>query len=318
MSSEPGEAVPRRPPPVAIIDIGSNTIKLLVAALDPESRRVREYGNATRETRITSHGNGLILTEDAMVQGVKAVKDFVEKAQSYSPQRTIIVATSAVREAPNRQAFSQEIQESTGIPLRILSGEEEARAIGRGVSLDPAIEGEEDFYVFDLGGGSLECIEFTDRTPAHIVSLPLGAVRLTHRFVADPSGPFSITDQENIQNEVVCRLRNSAFPFSLPASSPLVGTGGTLAVCRSILAAREERGVHEQSPLLRVAEMKKLLMEMAPLSLERRRAIEGLPHGRADVFPAALTVLITIASCAKAEVFIHSFYNLRYGFLESP
>ena len=124
-----------------------------------------------------------------MDRGVQAIQTLVKEAQVFRPSTLSIVATSAVRDAANSSEFGQKIQAQTGLTLRILTGEDEAALIGRGLLCDPGLDQLRDFYVFDLGGGSLECLSFWDRKLQQALSLPLGCVRLTETYVTDPLGP---------------------------------------------------------------------------------------------------------------------------------
>jgi exopolyphosphatase/guanosine-5'-triphosphate,3'-diphosphate pyrophosphatase len=149
---------------VAVIDIGSNSIKILVAQRGPDGSVV-PLKVRTLDARISA---GISASEprlslDGMVRGVDAVRTLLADAAAYSPTQTALVATSAVRDALNGAEFRARVQEATGHAIRILSGEQEAALIGRGLTVDPALRGLRDFYVFDLGGGSLECLAFRDR-----------------------------------------------------------------------------------------------------------------------------------------------------------
>jgi exopolyphosphatase/guanosine-5'-triphosphate,3'-diphosphate pyrophosphatase len=173
--------------PVAVIDIGSNSIKLLVASRDAEGR-IATLASRTLDARISAgiSQEAPELTEESMQRGIGAIRELLAVAAPLSSRQTILVATSAVRDAVNGQVFRERVRQATGQAIRLLSGEEEANLIGRGLTCDPALADLRDFYVFDLGGGSLECLAFRDRRIEQAVSLQLGCVRLTEQFVRDP------------------------------------------------------------------------------------------------------------------------------------
>src|SRR6185369_16463559 len=125
-----------------------------------------------------------------MTRGIEAIRALLGDATEFSREKIVLVATSAVRDAQNGADFRARVRAATGHEIRILSGDEEANLIGRGLTSDPALRDLRDFYVFDLGGGSLECLAFRDRRVEQAVSLQLGCVRLTEKFVADPAQPF--------------------------------------------------------------------------------------------------------------------------------
>src|SRR5206468_3707136 len=134
--------------------------------------------------------------------------------------------------------FRRRVREATGHDVRILSGDEEASLIGRGLTCDPALAQLDDFYVFDLGGGSLECLAFRNRRIERAVSLQLGCVRLTEKFVGQREAPFSADAERAITTHTCEMLERFNFGFTLPKSAVAVGTGGTLSTVRAIRGAR--------------------------------------------------------------------------------
>lgn len=297
---------------VAVIDIGSNSIKVLVASASPDGRIVARKLR-TIEARISRglSANEPRLGAEGMRRGVEAVRELAAEAAGFGPERIIAVATSAVRDAANGAEFCARLHDAAGVDVRILGGEEEASLIGRGLLCDPQLAGEHDFYVFDLGGGSLECLSFRDRKLGQVASLPLGCVRLTEKFVADPSAPIGADALAAVQAH--SRRTIAAAGFSLANAALAVGTGGTLTSVRAMVAAQTGAGLDSVDPLLTVAQLRSLLSQIAPLPIDARRKIAGLPPGRADVFPAALATLITLAEMGGFEAYRHSLYNLRWG-----
>ena len=297
---------------VAVIDIGSNSIKVLVASTGsggrPVARKLR-----TIEARISAgiSRDRPRLASEGMARGVAAVGELLVEAAAFRPERIAIVATSAVRDAVNGAEFCAKIASATGHPVRVLSGEEEANLIGRGLLCDPLLAGLRDFYVFDLGGGSLECLAFRERTISRAASLPLGCVRLTERFVADPAQPFDPAAGAAIASHV--RNAVAQANLSLVATDAAVGTGGTLTTVRNVLAARAGETLDQTDPQLAVAQLRDVLLRVGGLPLADRRKVAGLPPERADVFPAALATLIAVAEIGGFDSFQHSLYNLRWG-----
>ncbi|ACB76295.1 Ppx/GppA phosphatase family protein [Opitutus terrae] len=299
--------------PVAVIDIGSNSIKLLVAERAPEGP-LRTLTAKTIEARISagiSHATPE-LTEESMQRGLLAIRELLAAAAPHAPKRTILVATSAVRDAANGQVFRDRVRAATGQPVRILSGGEEANLIGRGLTCDPALAALRDFYVFDLGGGSLECLAFRERRIEQAASLPLGCVRVTEQLVPDSSKPLPTNSADLIRQLVEANLRDR-FRFNLPAPVTAVGTGGTVTTCRAIFAARAGVALESSDPCLAVGHMRELAFELAALPLGDRQRVPGLPFARADVFPVALFTLGALADAGRLASYHHSFYNLRFG-----
>jgi len=302
------------PPSVAIIDIGSNSIKVLIAAAAPGGG-LTILKTRTIDARISAGISQATprLSEPGMVAGLEAIRALLADAALFSPAMTVLVATSAVRDAQNGLEFRQRVLTATGQTIRILSGDEEANLIGRGLTCDPALAGQRDVYVFDLGGGSLECLAFRNREIQQGASLQLGCVRLTEKFVTDPGKPLTSAARTAIDQHTRDLIARAAFTFSLPTGTAAIGTGGTVTVARAILAARAGRTIESSEPQVTVAELRELLQWLGGLSLVERKKIAGLPPARADVMPAALVTLIALAETGGIEAFRHSLYNLRYG-----
>lgn len=302
------------PSPVAIVDIGSNSIKLLVAALG--ARGLPEtVVSRTLDVRISAGISQATprLAEAGMAAGVAAIRELVGEAGRAGARSTVLVATSAVRDAANGADFKDRVRRATGYTLRILTGWEEANLIGRGLTCDPALAGLRDFYVFDLGGGSLECLVFRDRRAVQETSLPLGCVRLTEQCVPDPAQPFGPAQTAAVEQAVGAAYAQSGFSFSLPPGAAVVGTGGTLTTARAVLGARLGQAVDEADPLLTIAHLRELRDALGALPLAERKRVAGLPPARADVFPTALATLLAVAELGRFAVYRHSFYNLRWG-----
>ena len=298
----------------AVVDIGSNSIKLLVAERGSDGK-LNEVLSRALEVRI---GAGIAsvpprLTRDGIENGIAAVAELVSEIGRMGAQRIGIVATSAVRDASNGLEFRDRVKAASGEDVRILTGSEEANLIGRGLATDPTLADLRDFHVFDLGGGSLECLSFRDRRVAGEASLPLGCVRLTEKFVRDRSAPFGAEPAGAIAGHVREVLGNSGFAMSVPAGFPVVGTGGTLTTLRAVLGAEKDLSMEQANPLLLVSELRRILARVGAMGLDDRRRVKGLSPERADVFPAGLATLLALAELGGFPSFRHSLRNLRWG-----
>jgi len=300
---------------VAVIDIGSNSIKSLVAVRPIAGGGVHSLHAQTIEARISAGINAAPpqLSGTGMARGVDAVRDLLAEAAAFSPQQTVLVATSAVRDARNGAEFRHRVQAATGHPIRLLGGGEEAALIGRGLTCDPALAARRDFYVFDLGGGSMECLAFRDRRVVAAVSLQLGCVRLTEKFIASPEAPVPPAAIAAIAGHTRAELARAAFRFALPETAPAIGTGGTVATARAIFGFAAGKGFEASSPFVPIEQLRSLLAQLGALPIEERRQVPGLKSGRADVFPAALATLVAVAEAGRFAGFQHSVYNLRFG-----
>ncbi len=300
-------------PSVAVIDIGSNSIKVLVAAHD-QPGVVTALKSKTIDARISAGISQAKpqLSEEGMTRGLAAIQELLTDAAPFSPAKTVLVATSAVRDAGNSVDFRTRVKAATDHDIRILSGDEEANLIGRGLTCDPALADLNDFYMFDLGGGSLECLFFRDRHIQQAMSLQLGCVRLTERFIQDPAGPLQPHESQALARHVQDELKRSGFRFPVIAPAA-VFAGGSMSTVRAIKGARHGLTLEDTPAVIGTDTLSQLLDEVAPMTLEERKAIPGLPAARADVFPAALITIVTVADYAHIERFHHSLHNLRWG-----
>ena len=216
-----------------------------------------------------------------------------------------------MRDARNRADFAARVQALAHAPIEVLSGEDEALLIARGIQTDPALGGDKSFSIMDLGGGSLECIRYVNGSIEQAVSLQLGAVRLTEKFVPDPRGPFPPAARAAVAEET--RRACAASGFRFLSGGKVVASGGAFAVVRALFGHR--RGFTDEaawpSEIFR-ADLVALLAEIAPLTAEARARIPHFTRERADIMPAALVTMITMLELAGADRAYHSWNCLLY------
>ncbi|MEX0332183.1 MAG: Ppx/GppA phosphatase family protein [Puniceicoccaceae bacterium] len=300
-------------PRVAVIDVGSNSIKALVARKQDGIFGIEAIYEESLEVRISRGigGEPPMLMPDRIEAGVEAVPRLWKACQDHGPlKRSQIVATSAVRSAANGHLFTESVEAETGLAPVILTGAEEADGIANGVRTDPNIEDRlDDFTVFDLGGGSLELIRFEHHGVTDRTSLPLGSVRLTEQFISSPGEPIPNHEAEALSNYV----REHIVATDFPIRAPLVGCSGGLAALRQILARdRDPESCDNHSRFSR-ARIQRLRETVLSQDLDQRIQLSGLPPHRADIFPAALLTFEVIMELGQADALTHSFHNLRYG-----
>ena len=297
---------------VGIIDIGSNSIKSLVARKGEDCFPV-ELDNETEETRLSGGiaGNPPMICGDTINAGVASISKLLKGIKAYDIDHIQLVATSAVRDASNRDEFAEAIKDATGYPLRVLSGKEEALGIAAGLQSDPQFRHETDLSVFDIGGGSLEHIDFNSGMIDHAVSTELGAVRMTKRFVKDPAAPVVPQEMEAIREHTFKVLDESGVGQNLTGKA--IGTGGGFTITRRILAKQQGLKTAQYSSKIEVKHLREIYESVLPLNRKKRAAIRGLPKARADIYPAAAATILALAEYIGTEAFYHSFFNLRFG-----
>ncbi|WP_309383447.1 hypothetical protein [Cerasicoccus frondis] len=296
---------------LGVIDIGSNSIKLLVA--ETGSSLAIHY-ETTWETRI---GGALgsdqpMLTRSSIQKACGAVKSLIEEASGYDVEKFFVAATSAVRDAANREEFIDAIHEATGQKLKVLTGDEEAAYIAWGISTDSVLAQYQEFCLADLGGGSLELIHVRNRKIVAKVSLPLGAIRLSQQLLDDLNQPMKSVEMRKIVRRVRKTIDESGFRFPKDVNI-LAGTGGALTVAKTVRASWLGQTAEEAGNSLGLAFLRFLYIELAAMTLEERTKINSLPAERADIMPTALLILLTVAEMAGASSYIFSSHNLRYG-----
>jgi exopolyphosphatase/guanosine-5'-triphosphate,3'-diphosphate pyrophosphatase len=253
---------------VGAVDLGTNSTRLLVAEV--EDGAVRELGRGLRITRLGERVDTrrkLLPVAIARVRNV--LSDYRRELEQLGAQRTLAVATSAVRDADNGQAFLGEIEWSYGFTTRLLSGDEEARLTRRGVASGRALAPRT--LIVDIGGGSTELILGEDRA-----SLDVGCVRLTERFGedADAAGAF---------------VRGLLPDWPVETAIGVAGTVTSLAALDLGLADYDPDRVHGH--VVTASAVDEQLRRLASLPLDERRRVPGLDPGRAPVIVAGAAIL---------------------------
>ena len=265
---------------VAAVDLGTNSTRLLVA--DVEDGRVDEL---VRRLRITRLGEGVDARRRLLPLPIARVRnclaDYRRELESLGAEATLAVATSAVRDAENGEAFLGEIEWSYGFTTRLLSGEEEARltfaGVGAGRALEPGT------LVIDVGGGSTELV--LDGSP--LASVDAGCVRQTELFLAsDPPSPDELERCARAVRELL-----AAVPDGEPARRAIgvAGTVTTLAALDLGLAEYDPERVHGH--VVTRSGLERQLARLAALPLAERREVPALEPERAPVIVAGLVVL---------------------------
>jgi exopolyphosphatase/guanosine-5'-triphosphate,3'-diphosphate pyrophosphatase len=300
--------IPRPAHRLGVIDIGSNTARFVVFDTSPGGA-VRA-GYETKEVPRLGSGTGPDgqLSDEAIRRGTAAVRRFAKLVRNLDVPRTLAVATSAVRDAPNGGEFVRSVERGTGLLLRILSGAEEARYGYLGVASAWELEND---IVLDLGGGSLQLAEVRRGELRSSVSLPLGALRLSQRFFSHD--PPKKRELEELRDHV----REALGPvFETFGDRPrsLYGIGGTVrSLARAAIEFRSwPIGRVHGYPLwdYDIEALGELLGEMPA---EKRRAVPGIGADRADVVLAGVVVFQELLRAAKADHIVVSGTGIREG-----
>ncbi|MBT5717819.1 MAG: hypothetical protein HOI70_12995 [Opitutae bacterium] len=298
---------------VAIVDIGSNTTKVLVAQKN-ELGLLCPVAQKSLPCRLAKGlGKGeYILSNTAIEFTVKVIDELIDFSKGFSPDLIKIVATEALRRLKNADVLIERVKKEFGFSAEIISGSEEASFIARGLMTDPSVSSLNEFYAIDLGGGSLEMMRVVDGTPIYINSLPLGAVVLAEKFLGDLSLKPAPGNILALQNYISGVLEDNAFPIA-QKHVHLVGTGGAIVFLRQLICSSKKVEFLEHFNLS-FSDIEKLTYQIISVNLhERISQFNELPRDRADVFPAALIVILELMKFLNLANLTHSLHNLRYG-----
>jgi exopolyphosphatase/guanosine-5'-triphosphate,3'-diphosphate pyrophosphatase len=272
----------------AVIDVGTNSIKLLVAEV--ASRDIRPIWEGSIQTRL---GQGFYETHrlqpEPISQTARAVAEFAETARHHKAETIRVIATSAARDATNPEDLLKAVHEASGLNVEIISGEQEAEWAFQGVTTDPQLA-REPLLLLDVGGGSTEFILGQGDQKHFAQSVPLGTVRLLEKL---PHGdPPSARELEacrrwvrtflcdNVAPDLIAALRREANSIAVR----LVGTGGTTSILARIEAKLESFDRHQiEGQRLSLDRMRHHVNHLWSVPLAERQNIPGLPKKRADV-----------------------------------
>lgn len=300
---------PTSPERVASIDIGTNTILLLIAKVEGgeihplvEIETVVRLGEGLQK-------NGMLLKE-AMDRAIQTLAQYLKRSQEMGVQEIFAAGTSALREARNSQDFLKLAKGKLGLSIEVISGEEEAQLSFLAVAKDLQ-EREKPILVVDIGGGSTEFILGKGDRIDQWISLPLGSVRFTEQFLR--SDPVREEEWERMER----RIRE--FLVDIPHSGEqafMVAVGGTATTLASVEQGLEDfitEKIHHF--VLKREALKNQLLLYRSKTIEERKKIPGLPPARADVILAGGGILYLAMEALQCPGVLISCHGVRNGLL---
>lgn len=298
---------------LAGIDIGTLTCRLLIAEVTGDGR-LRERRS---ERRILHLGEGVdrtkVLTAAAMDRVSQALREWRSIVETADVDGETAVATSAVREAENRELFLARVKKETGFVIEVISGEEEARRtlLGIRANLAPDISG---ILGLDIGGGSTELIVDRPGRPPVVRSIDLGVVRLAERFLHhDPPTAAEIREARKSVRTAIESARNELGSIGDLTFLGTAGSVTTLAAMAQQLPAYDAARIHNYQ--LGLETVRRLEAEILLRSTEQRRGMHGLEAGREDVIAAGALFLRQAMEGLGYPDCLVSDYGLREGVL---
>jgi exopolyphosphatase/guanosine-5'-triphosphate,3'-diphosphate pyrophosphatase len=294
---------------VAVIDIGTNSTRLLVA--DVERGEVRELA---RESRVTRLGRGVDLSGQLATEAIdevcQTIGDYIATYEELGAERVSAIATSAVRDARNSDAFMAELRERFALDSRILDGDEEARLTYAGACT--GCSPNESTLLIDIGGGSTELVIGSGQEVGFHASIQAGTVRHTERHLT--ADPPSATDLEDLSADVRGLIDAELADLAHVTASDGIAVAGTPTSLTAIdleLDPYDPDAVHGHR--LGLPKIQHMLSELACVPLEARRKITGLQPGRAPTIVAGTVILIQVMRAFGLKEIEVSEHDILHG-----
>ncbi len=293
----------------AIISIGTNSTRVAladVASPIPHVELARSIGTRIGEGLRESGALGeapMQRTLDAVASHLRAVRGHYVKL--------FAIATSALRRATNGEAFTARVEALLGVPVHILSGDEEAAASYRGAITVFGPLHNEELGVVDVGGGSSEYATGNGPLPGHTVSCEIGAVRLTETLPL-LCGDDGVVDLDTIENARELARKALAPIAALPKVGHIAFVGGSATTVASMI--RGKRTKFDEYELSR-SDLQRALVRLCALPLKDRKALAGMKPQRADILPAGIIVLETVLDLIGHDRATATTADLLLGYL---
>lgn len=294
---------------IAVIDIGSNTLRLLIGNLK-ENKINKLYSDRV----VTRLGKNIIksglLSAESSKKSINTLKKFKKISEKFNVSCIIAIGTSALREAKNSKDFSETIKKLMGINIHIISGKEEAYYTLCGV-MDEKFNKEDSIFLLDIGGGSTEWV-YWKKQSVNSGSLLLGALKIKEKFLnIDPYSHESISKAEEfIKKEIeksLPKIKSDKF-------IAIGGTASTLGMINMELSNYCPEKTHMSE--IDTDKIKEILKKLLSISLEERKKIKGIPSNRADIICSGLLILRQIIEYLNIDKVIISENGILEGIMK--
>ena len=281
---------------VAVVDIGTNSTRLLVADVDPAARRVT--AELARESLVTRLGQGVdatgALAGEAMDRVFAVLDRYRAVIDAHAADATTAVLTSAVRDATNGAAFAEAVRARYGLEARTIPGELEARLTFLGATSERADRAE--LVVIDIGGGSTEFVVGRGDQVDFFTSVQAGVVRMTERHLhTDPPRPAELAALADDVRAVIAAGVPAGVRDAVEAGVAVAGTATQSAAIELALEPYDPARVHGH--VLELGVLEQLLARLAALPEAERRAVPGLDPARS---PTIVAGVLMLAECLRA------------------
>ncbi len=275
----------------AVVDIGTNSTRLLVADVDPASGAVEELHRESQVTRLGDRVDaGGTLSEEAIGRVFATLANYRATIDRFGCDANLAVLTSAVRDASNGAEFTDRVRAEFGLDARILSGDEEAQLTFLGAMSDRDGSSSEPTVVIDIGGGSTEFIVGASHTALFHVSVQAGVLRMSERHIhTDPPAPTELQELAADTRAIFLAGIPPEQRSSVKRAIAVAGTATSAAAIDQELDPYDPDRVHGYPLLLATVEL--LIARLADMSEAQRRQVVGLHPDRAPTIVAGMILL---------------------------
>lgn len=303
---------------IGAVDVGTNSCRLLIVEYKKGMTNKESIYEIKRCLFTTRLGEGVdktgLLKEEAITRTIKAIKAFICEMNEYDVEKIALVGTSAVRDVSNGRILIDRIKKETGLTLRVLSGKEEAALVYSGAKPDPC----QNYLLVDIGGGSTELI-WQSSGQVNFVSLDIGAVRLTERYIDKPDRALENQKINVIEKEIIKELKevfNKIDHKMFNNTCNTYGAGGTITTLASVyqgITVYESNRIHNYCLSRQMVE--ELVDLFSSLNLKERKEIAGLSPDRADIITAGTIILDTLMKYLELEEITVTEHGILYGLI---
>ncbi len=275
----------------AVVDIGTNSTRLLVADVDPATGTIEDLHRESQVTRLGDRVDaGGRLSDEAIGRVRKTLTQYRDTIDSFGCEANLAVLTSAVRDASNGAEFTELVRSEFSLDARVLSGDEEAQLTFLGAMSDRDGLSSEPTVVIDIGGGSTEFIVGADHEASFHVSVQAGVLRMSERHIhSDPPSPGELQDLAADTRAIFLRGLPAEKRAAVTRAIAVAGTATSAAAIDQELDPYDPERVHGYPLLLATVEL--LIARLADMTEAQRRQVVGLHPDRAPTIVAGMILL---------------------------
>ncbi len=298
---------------IAFMDMGTNSMRLMIVGIDSD----HNYTILSRQKEMIRLGEGEFdhgyILENSMDRAIAVCRNFADMAASFKVDEIICVATSATRDANNKNKFLSRLKKEAGLDIHVISGTEEARLVYLGVSRGTNVSGRSLFI--DIGGGSTELIVGDGKNYEYLDSIKVGAIRLSTLLLDDANAPVSTTSYLMLQDYVRNKSIRSFQRIRELWLKNTYGSSGTVQNLAEICCRTLHGGDPEKRNTLALKDLKEVVRHLCSLPLKERKLVPGINPSRADIVIGGAAILDAILTDLNIPEIQVSNRELRDGLL---